>query len=291
MWHHERVSDRRELRSDRHALTSLVAGLDDFTPGEPVTELALPTAEQARYLTDRIKIAVEGTWQMIQEAYTSRTWAVLGYDTWDIYCNAEFGQARLRLPREERQGVVASMRESGMSLRAISSATGISPATAMRDARVSDETPAEILGVDGNSYAAARPAADSPPAADPVDGHGHAQLEGPGFADAVTPLPPAPKAKRRPLPEAFTEAGRDLTRVAERLDRLRQDDRFAKNRDATRHQAPEIVRALTSVAELTVALDLPGAEADEEARRWWAASLHKTSDALRDVANSIQKEQ
>ncbi|MEV4043109.1 hypothetical protein [Streptomyces sp. NPDC049744] len=31
--------------------------------------------------------------------------------------------------------------------------------------------------------------------------------------------PEPPKVKRRPLPEAFTDAGRDLTRAAERLAR------------------------------------------------------------------------
>jgi hypothetical protein len=38
-------------------------------------------------------------------------------------------------------------------------------------------------------------------------------------------------------------------------------------------------------------MNLPAAEASEEARRWWATSLHKISDALTDVANSLEKEQ
>jgi hypothetical protein len=202
-----------------------------------VTEIALPTTEQARALTDRIKVAMEGTWLLIQEAYTSRAWAALGYGTWDAYCSAEFGASRLRLPREERQEVVASLRDSGMSLRAISSATGISPATAMRDARVSDETPAEITGLDGNIYAASRPAPQSD--ADLIAG------------DDWTPEPaPEPKQKRRPLPEAFTDAGRDLTRATERLARLTEDDRFAKNRDTTRQQVPELLGALERTTHL-----------------------------------------
>lgn len=82
------------------------------------------TAEQARTLTDRIKVAVDGTWLLIQEAYTSRAWSALGYASWDDYCTREFGTSRLRLPREERQEVVASLREIGMSVRAIATATG-----------------------------------------------------------------------------------------------------------------------------------------------------------------------
>ena len=117
------------------------------------------------------------------------------------------------------------------------------------------------------------------------------QPTGPGFEAAITPPAAAPKTKRRPLPEAFTDATHDFVRIAERLDRLRQDDRFTRNRNQTHHRAPEFVRALESVAQLAVDMDLPSAEASEEARRWWATSLNKTSDALRDVANSLEQEQ
>lgn len=238
-----------------------------------MTDIALPTQEQARALTDRIKIAVEGTWQLIREAYTTRTWAVLGYDTWDAYCTAEFGNARLALPREERQEVVASLRESGLSTRAIASATGLSQSTVTR-ATESNESVAAVIGVNGKTYTVTR----EPEVVD-------AEL-----ADEPARYEP-PKAKRRPLPEAFTDAGRDLGRAAERLARLTEDDRFAKNRDTTRHQVPELLGALERTTSLIHALDLPGAEASEEARRWWATSLHKISDGLRDVANSIEKEQ
>lgn len=103
--------------------------------------------------------------------------------------------------------------------------------------------------------------------------------------------PEPPKAKRRPLPEAFADAGRDLTRAAERLARLTEDDRFTKNRETTHHQLPELLGALDHTAHLMQAMRLDQAAANEEARRWWATSLHKTSDALRDVANSLEQEQ
>jgi hypothetical protein len=243
-----------------------------------VNEIALPTQEEARALTDRIKIAVEGTWQLIREAYTSRTWAVLGYDTWDAYCTAEFGDTRLRLPREERQEVVASLKESGLSDRAIEAAVDISRRTLIRDRQreqvVPLSPPRTVTGLDGKTYSASR-----------VDEVVDAEL-----VDAPVRLEP-PRQKRRPLPEAFTDAGRDLTRAAERLARLTEDDRFPKNRETTHHQVPELLGALEHTARLVTAMNLPAAEASEEARRWWATSLHKISDALTDVANSIQKEQ
>lgn len=243
-----------------------------------MNDIALPTQEEARALTDRIKIAVEGTWQLIREAYTTRTWAVLGYNTWDAYCTTEFGETRLRLPREERQEVVASLRDSGLSLRAIEAATGISRPTVIKDIRaaevVNSSPPQPITGTDGKTYSVAR----EPEIVD-------AEL----IDESARPEPP--KVKRRPLPEAFTDAGRDLTRAAERLARLTEDDRFARNRETTHHQVPELLGALEHTTRLVAAMNLPAAEASEEARRWWATSLHKISDALRDVANSIQKEQ
>lgn len=254
---------------------------------------ALPSIEEARQLTARIKVAVEGSWLLIQEAYTSRTWAVLGYNTWDAYCNAEFGNTRLRLPREERQEVVASLRETGLSVRAIAAATGINKETVSRDLQVSgNQTPAHVIGADGKTYTATRPAPEPFGGSDwlepddaPAPGQSHEPTGG------TSESTPQAAARRRPLPEAFADAGRDLNRAAEKLTRLTEDDRFGRNRDATHHQVPELLQALEHTTRLITAMNLPAADASEEARRWWATSLHDIADALTDVANSIQKEQ
>lgn len=87
-------------------------------------DLATLTPTDARSLTDQIKVGVEAVWQLVTRAYTERAWDALGYSSWDDYCTREFGTSRLRLPREERSDVVSSLRESGLSLRAIASATG-----------------------------------------------------------------------------------------------------------------------------------------------------------------------
>lgn len=96
-------------------------------------ELPPVDTQAARDLTDRIKVGVEAVWHLITEAYTSRAWAALGYRNWDEYCTREFGTSRLRLPREERSEVVASLRESGLSIRAIAAATGLDKKTVNRD--------------------------------------------------------------------------------------------------------------------------------------------------------------
>lgn len=122
------------------------------------------TPESARRLTDRIKVAVEGTWQLIQEAYVSRAWAALGYASWDEYCTHEFDTSRLALPREERREIVASLRESGLSTRAIGAAVGISEATVRREMPTASSTQENdaletrrVIGLNGKSYAPSRP--------------------------------------------------------------------------------------------------------------------------------------
>lgn len=100
-----------------------------------MTELEFQQAspDYARHLTDRIKVAVEATWQLIVEAYQTRAWTALGYGSWDDYCLREFGTSRLQIPREERQEAVASLRQAGLSLRAIAAATGQSKSQVQRE--------------------------------------------------------------------------------------------------------------------------------------------------------------
>lgn len=117
-----------------------------------MTEIDI-SASYARDLTDRIKTGMEVIWDLIKEAYQSRAWTVLGYASWDDYCTREFGASRIKLPREERQEIVSSMREIGMSTRAIASATGVSQKTISRDTSgESFDSPAPVTGTDGKTY-------------------------------------------------------------------------------------------------------------------------------------------
>ncbi|MBT2429405.1 hypothetical protein J7F02_28265 [Streptomyces sp. ISL-112] len=228
-----------------------------------MNEITVPTHEEARTLTDRIKIAVEGTWQLIREAYTSEAWRVLGYDTWDAYCTAEFGDTRLKLPREERQDVVASLRDSGLSVRAIASATSLGKGTVERDlAGVPSGTPGtrSVLGTDGRVYAGSRSGVASnvwtAPQADVVDAE---------IVDEPAPTHTAPPTPAR-APDYQPRV--DVSRtVLVALTELRQ----------TR----ESLQAFTP-AQL--------ARLDEETRRIWAARLNAELEALTDFHNSLIKE-
>ena len=97
------------------------------------SETAPLTKTEAAKLTSQIKLRVAHLWQLIAEAYSRRAWTALGYASWDDYCSSEFGSSRIRLPREERTEVIASLRESGLSLRAIEAATGVSRPTIIKD--------------------------------------------------------------------------------------------------------------------------------------------------------------
>lgn len=125
---------------------------------------------EARRITDQIRIGLEGSWQLIVKAFNGRVWIALGYNTWDEYVRREFGNLVLAVPREGRDEIIVSMREAGMSLRAIAPAVGVSKDTAQRviaralpvgEPNVSDETvgggvvidhPSTITSVNGRPY-------------------------------------------------------------------------------------------------------------------------------------------
>lgn len=201
-------------------------------------------AADARVLTDQIKVAVEATWELVKRAYVERAWAVLGYESWDDYCTREFGTSRLRLPREERSEVVASLRESGLSTRAIAAATGLGKGTVDRALSGAPNGAPEITGTDGKTYTRPRPVpapeVDNEPdidaeiQADPrfMSDTDLAELntpQRPPVVDAVPQQAPAPR--RKPITDAFDSANLDVRRAVERVVRLAGDDRFTKNKD------------------------------------------------------------
>ena len=96
-------------------------------------DVVVMSKAEARELTDKIKADVAEVWVLIARAYDERAWEALGYPCWDDYTSNEFATSRLRLPREEREAVVSSLRDSGLSIRAIASGVGIDPKTVQND--------------------------------------------------------------------------------------------------------------------------------------------------------------
>lgn len=122
------------------------------------------TQSAARDLTDQIRTGMESIYHLIRAAYQGRAWSALGYGSWDEYVTREFGNLHLRPPLEDRQDVVLSLREVGMSTRAIAAATQLGRGTVSRELRsggsiptVPDGTvapPETVTGVNGKTYQA-----------------------------------------------------------------------------------------------------------------------------------------
>lgn len=210
--------------------------------GEVLAEM---TPDEARQVTDRIRTALGVAWELVADAYKRRAWAAMGYSSWDDYTSAEFGAARLRLPREERQEVVASLRDAGLSIRAIA-ATGIaSKQTIERDlAGVMNHDTSTPPEVEPQSAAAA-PFGETgeapPPRSDinntendvaPTADASEGKITGvDGKQYAARQANPQPKPRRSSLIDAAERAGWEFRKAVERIERVAADDRFAANRE------------------------------------------------------------
>ncbi|CAN5349330.1 hypothetical protein BH09ACT8_BH09ACT8_30940 [soil metagenome] len=139
--------------------------------GREVVKASTPdlfNTKDAREVTNRIQKGLGTLADLIGRAYLGRVWLALGYQSWDDYLDTEFTSGVLAVPREERPEAVKSLREQGLSLRAIAAATGVSEATVRNDIgeqvrnncapdddEVADAAP--VVGLDGKGYKAPPP--------------------------------------------------------------------------------------------------------------------------------------
>lgn len=118
------------------------------------------SASDAVEITASIRANLENLWDLIVAAYQGEVWVALGYKTWDEYCTKEFGDTRARLPLAVRCGVMNTLRDAGLSLRAIASATGYDKRTVSRTLNKNVPTPAvmpkmkeeTVTGLDHKKY-------------------------------------------------------------------------------------------------------------------------------------------
>lgn len=224
-------------------------------------DIIIASKHEAEDRAERIRTALSVSWDLIKDAWRAFDWQALGYPSWDAYCDGEFGTSRIRLPREERREVVSSMREIGMSTRAISAATGSSTKTITGDLQQVSQstTPAPVTGTDGKTYtqqerprATAIPqseldALNNPP--EPEDGippqWEHVAQLNPEATAALTPEKP----KRKPLTDEVWDIVLDLKKIMNRLDRTTADDRFAQKKA----QIAELASNDLSLIEKTIA--------------------------------------
>lgn len=226
-----------------------------------MSEIEISVVE-ARQLTDRIKRQVSDLWDLIVRAYESRAWSQLGYDSWDEYCEVEFEASGIRVPREDRKEIVCSLRDRGLSTRAIASATGTSDWTVRRElatARNLAVDKSTIKGVNGKTYQATRP---SHPAPKPE--HQPTPEPQPQPAETTPSGPATPKAAEERTPYRFPER----ERLGEREDdyvttlaiQIRKAERALDIRTAERalDEAIEVARRMRSWPGESVSGDIRG---------------------------------
>lgn len=115
------------------------------------------TRDEARTLTDDIRSRVVDLLPRIKEAYEGRADRALGYPSWHEYCTAEL--EGLRVPLADRPAMVAELRQTGMSTRAIGAALGVDPKTVRNDlGSTGEKSPVEtVKSLDGRERPAIQP--------------------------------------------------------------------------------------------------------------------------------------
>lgn len=121
----------------REDIDRMVANADQF--GRPKNAEVLEgtlvttdsTKEEARARVDRIKVSATNLLDDLIAAYRQRDWIALGYANWDELRKAEFDS--VMIPKARRAEEILTMRQAGMSTRAIASVADTSEATVRRE--------------------------------------------------------------------------------------------------------------------------------------------------------------
>lgn len=197
-------------------------------------------AERIRLLTTSIAENVAKVRDLVHEAKASQDHLALGYASWTAYLADLFGDEPLRLTRDVRRELVAELAEQGMSTRAIAPIVGASQKTVDRDVRESNDSPAPVAEVepvaerwldvgDGLHLNAATGEArfDAPTVTQVTETHTVKTVTG---LDGKTYERKASAERRSSIVDDSRNAGWQLRKAVERIQRIAQDDRYGKNK-------------------------------------------------------------
>lgn len=199
----------------------------------------------AERLTTRIRLRLDtiadnytAVMPLIREAIEREAHRALGYRSVGDYVSKCFGDALSRLGVDVRREVVRELTEAGMSTRAIAPVVGVNNATVHRDlARVASATP------DPEPEPTPEPCVRPQPVVTGIDGKTYTR---------PTPVKP----RRKPLTDTARDAGWDLRKSAERLQRIADDDRFGANKDeVAAHLRGHLTYAIEVLADLLDRID------------------------------------
>ncbi|MCW2165095.1 hypothetical protein B0I12_002250 [Microbacterium hydrothermale] len=204
--------------------SGVVDAIGDTKPRPGV--LTILSKSEAERLTQEIKLTASGIRNnlfklrnQIDTAKSSNVWQMLGFASWTAWLSDTLSEEPMRVSREERLELVEYLAGEGLSARAIAPIVGISKSQAAKDkAEVSTsghDSPGLPGMADADEDEPMSPAAPAPlaPVVQGLDGKSY------------------PKPNLRPVTlTAITDdaraAGVALRKAIERLDRIREDERF-----------------------------------------------------------------
>ena len=157
---------------------------------------------------------------LVAEAKAGNAHVALGYPSWTAYLAATLGKEPLRLDRSDRQELVGYLAGEGMSTRAIAPIVGVTHKTIVKDLQadvvpeVPPAPPVDLATVDLTTGEIR----------EPITG-----LDGKAY---TRPEPTSTRAsQRRSLVDTARDAGQELRKATERLERIAADDRLTRNKE------------------------------------------------------------
>ena len=244
--------------------------------------MTISAAERPSYGEVRESVAVarshgEKFFEQIVWQVEHQAWTILGYGSWDEMREAEYADMGVVAPRADRPELVSRLRSKGLTQKQIGDTLGVHRETVAKDiaasmsdsdiepepitnsrgqqrpatyqrrepvntetGEVSDDYPTEVL-----------PAGSGEAAASPTEGRGGTP---PAPRPSVTePARPEPrKPQRRSLVDDARDAGQELRKATERLQRIASDDRLGRNKnEVAAHLRHHLEQALTVCQDLS----------------------------------------
>lgn len=240
------------------------------------------TRDEAERLSSRIGLRLDtmadnwaGALPLIREAIERNAFSALGYASHGAYVSDRFGDSLAKLGMELRREIVRELTDAGLSTRAIAPVFGVSHKTIVKDRQAADVVP-EVPPADSESFdptptLAPRDDDWSPtdvPGLNPITGEVHEAGDVQTVTEThtvkvVTGLDgkkyeQTPKEPRRSsLVDDARNAGWQLRKAIERLQRIESDDRYRKNKvEITAALQPhldfanEVISGLNTTTEL-----------------------------------------
>lgn len=156
----------------------------------------------------------EVIWQVENQA-----WIVLGYADWDTMRDAEYGDLGVAAPRSDVPQLASRLRSNGFTQAQIGVTLGVPQQTISRhlNTQMGNQDPAPPIIV--NARGQERPPSYQRPAR-------------PAIVDAEIVEDTKPRATpRRALSDQARDAGQELRKAVERVERVAADDRLTPNKE------------------------------------------------------------